>query len=63
MNNIFENPWAVLIGAILVLIGGTLMVSQAPSMILFSGLMALTGKICILIGGCFLALAIFLLFS
>ncbi len=63
MNNIFENPWAVLIGSIFILIGGILMVSQAPSMILFSGLMTLAGKICILTGGCFLALAIFLLFS
>jgi len=44
MNNIFENPWAILIGSILILIGGTLMVSQAPNMILFSGLRLLLEK-------------------
>ena len=61
MNNLMENPWAVLVGAIMVLIGGTLMVNEAANIFIFSSLLLFLGKTCIAVGITFTVLALYFL--
>ena len=61
MNNFFENPGMVLIGALMVLIAGFLLIASAPDMILFSGLFLLIGKVSLAFGGICSVLALYLL--
>ena len=62
MKNILDNPFMLIVGSILFLIGGVLMICHAPELLIFSYLFSLAGKLIASAGGIGIILGVFLWF-